>query len=309
MNKKSKAGLSYALVTPARNEESYIEKTLQSMVNQTVLPTKWVIVSDASTDGTDSIVKIYAAKYPWIQLIRMPDQRDRSFAAKVMCFRAGFEQLKNVHFDIIGNLDADISFEHDYFEFLLDKFEYIPELGVAGTPFIEEGYSSVTDSYEGEKHVAGACQLFRKECFSDVGGYVPIKGGGIDWVAVTTARMKGWVTRSFKEKYFHHYRKLGTGESNRIKALFSYGLKDYYLGGHPLWQLFRIAYRSTKKPYFVGGFVLSAGYLWGMLKIRKRPISNELMLFHRKEQLAKLKEIFKKRIPGHKECRENGILS
>jgi glycosyltransferase involved in cell wall biosynthesis len=293
MREKDKNGLSYVLVTPARNEEAYITKTLESVIQQTVLPKKWVIVSDASTDATDAIVKGYTVKYPWIELIRMPEKRDRSFAAKVGCFRAGFELVKDMNYDIVGNLDADISFDNDYFEFLLDKFESMPDLGVAGTPFIEEGYSSVADSYEGEKHVAGACQLFRRKCFEDVGGYIAIKGGGIDWAAVTTARMKGWVTRSFKEKYFHHYRKLGTGESNRIKAIFSYGLKDYYLGGHPLWQLFRVVYRSTKRPYLVAGLVLSAGYFWGFLTMRARPISDELMRFHRKEQLEKLREILK----------------
>src|SRR5574337_1133569 len=186
---------SYVLITPARNEESFIEKTIQSIISQTLLPTKWIIVSDGSTDRTDEIGKKSLPEYSWIELIRMPELRDRSFAAKVSCFNTGYEQLKNIEYDIIGNLDADISFEKDYLEFLLDKFLIESDLGVAGTPFIENGYSSVADSFEGEKHVAGGCQLFRRECFEDVGGYIPIKGGGVDWVAVTTARMKGWKTQ------------------------------------------------------------------------------------------------------------------
>jgi biofilm PGA synthesis N-glycosyltransferase PgaC len=201
-----------------------------------------------------------------------------------------------VNYHIIGNLDGDISFDKDYLAFLLQKFYQIPELGVAGTPFLEDGYSSATDSFEGENHVAGGCQLFRRTCFEDIGGYVPNKAGGIDWIAVTTARMKGWKTMSFQDKFFTHYRHLGTGESNRIKALFDYGKKDYYLGGHPVWELFRIMYRMLKKPYIYGGLFLFFGYLWALVTRMKIAISKDLMKFHRREQMQKLKLILKRLI-------------
>ena len=111
---------SYVLITPARNEEAYIEKTIQSLISQTILPQKWVIVSDGSNDGTDEIVRRYMDKnkYKWIELVRMPEHRDRQFAAKVHCFNAGYQKVKDLEYSIIGNLDADISFENDYFEFL-----------------------------------------------------------------------------------------------------------------------------------------------------------------------------------------------
>jgi len=227
--------LRYVLITPARNEEAYIRLTIESVISQTVLPERWVIVSDGSTDRTDEIVKEYLNAYPWMELLRIPDRRERSFAGKVTCFEAGYKKLSqgHVHYDIIGNLDGDISFEPDYMEFLLSKFENIADLGMAGTPFLENGYSSIRDSFEGSKHVAGGCQLFRRQCFEEIGGYVPNKEGGIDWIAVTTARMKGWKTISFKEKVFFHHRKLGTGGTPGIIALFNYGKKDYYLGNHP----------------------------------------------------------------------------
>lgn len=283
----------YVLITPARNEEANIEKTIQSVISQTILPEKWVIVSDGSTDRTDEIVIKYLPKNPWIELFRMPEHRDRQFAAKVNCFNAGYEKVKQIDYAVIGNLDADVSFEKDYLEFLLNKFSENQKLGVAGTPFIEDGYSSVNDSFEGEKHVAGGCQLFRKECFQEIGGYIPNKAGGIDWIAVTTARMKGWATLSFKEKYFFHHRSLGTGGKTPMGAIFSYGMKDYYLGNHPLWQIFRVSYRMTKKPYLLSGLVLMTGYLWALTIRMDRPVSNELMHFHRKEQLLKLRLILR----------------
>ena len=283
----------YVLITPARNEERFIEKLIESVIHQTVLPERWVIVNDGSTDATASIVSRYVEKYDWMELLNLSPRRDRSFAAKVHAFNAGFERVKNLEFEVVGNLDSDLSFEADYLEFLLNKFREDASLGVAGTIFREEGYSSATDSFEGQNHVAGGCQLFRRRCFERIGGYVPNKAGGIDWIAVTTARMMGWTTRSFREKYFFHYRSLGTAERSLLASTFSYGEKDYYLGGHPLWELFRAAYRTTKKPYVVGGLVLYSGYLSAFLRRMDRPVSDELMRFHRKEQMKKLKAILK----------------
>ncbi len=246
--------MKYVLITPAHNEERFIEKTLDSMVTQTLLPERWVIVDDGSTDRTADIVESYLSRYPWIELVRRPQRIDRSFAGKVHAFNAGLERARSLEFDVIGNLDADLSFDPEYLELLIGKFAEDPRLGVAGTPFTEDGgYDTARDSFEGESHVAGGCQLFRRQCFEDVGGYIPNPAGGIDWIAVTTARMRGWKTRSFPQKRFHHYRTLGTAGKSGVAASFSYGEKDYYLGGSPVWQLFRVAYRMTKQPVLVDG--------------------------------------------------------
>ncbi len=288
------AHIPYVLISPARNEEKNIEKTIQSMINQTHLPLKWVIVNDGSTDSTASIVRRYLPKYGWIEMIEMPMRRDRSFAAKVNGFNGGYEKVKHLDYEIIGNLDADLSFEKDYLEFLMRKFAEDLSLGVAGTIFKEEGgYSSDTDSFEGQTHVAGGCQLFRRKCFEQVGGYIPNRAGGIDWIAVTTARMQGWKTRSYREKWFFHHRSLGTAERSVLASGFSYGEKDYYLGGHPVWELFRVFYKMTKQPYVIGGAALGLGYLWALLCRTPRPVSDDLMKFHRREQMVKLRTIVK----------------
>ena len=282
----------YVLITPARNEEAYIEKTLGSVVSQTVMPEQWVIVDDASTDSTAQLVENYIRDYPWIELVRRTQRSERSFSRKVDAFNAGLQRLGSREFEVIGNLDADLSFDPEYLEFLMDKFAEDSKLGVAGTPFVENGYDSARDSFEGENHVAGGCQLFRRQCFEEIGGYIGNPAGGIDWIAVTTARMKGWKTCSFPEKRFHHYRSLGTAERGIVASLFSYGEKDYYLGGSPVWELFRVCYRSAKRPFIIGGLALLAGYCWAALRRTKRPISPELMRFHRREQMNKLRAIF-----------------
>jgi glycosyltransferase involved in cell wall biosynthesis len=284
--------MKYVLITPAHNEEPFVTKTLESMVAQTVLPERWVIVDDGSTDETAKIVEKYAEGRPWMELVRRPQRKDRSFAGKADAFNVGLEQVRSLNFDVIGNLDADLSFDSEYLEFLIGKFAEDPRLGVAGTPFTEDdGYDSARDSFEGENHVAGGCQLFRRQCFEEVGGYIPNRGGGIDWIAVTTARMKGWKTRSFPNKRFHHYRTLGTAGRSSMAASFSYGEKDYYLGGSPIWQLFRVAYRATKQP--LDGLALLLGYCCAAARRMRRPVSRELMRFHRCEQMNKLKAIFR----------------
>ncbi|MDR2018016.1 MAG: glycosyltransferase family 2 protein [Syntrophobacterales bacterium] len=285
----------YVLITPARNEESSIEKTIKSVVSQTILPEKWIIVSDGSTDRTDEIVGKYAQTTTWMELIRMPEHTDRQFAAKVHCFNAGYAKITEteIEYDIIGNLDADISFEGNYFNFLLAKFAGDPALGVAGTPFVEDG-KHYDYRFTNIEHVSGACQLFRRECFEEIGGYIPIKGGGIDWVAVTTARMKGWKTRTFTDMTCLHHRKIGTGDSGTLKVQFKYGQKNYCLGGHPLWHLFRSIFQMKNKPYVIGGILLLWGYVWAFVSRAKRPISAELMQFYRAEQTRRLHEIFRR---------------
>jgi|ERR1019366_3014105 glycosyltransferase involved in cell wall biosynthesis len=279
--------LSYVLVTPARNEERMIEQTMQSVISQTVLPRKWAIVSDGSTDRTDEVVVKYAAEHPWIELVRMPEHRDRHFGAKVQCFNAGYERVRTVPFDIIANLDADITFGEDYFEFLLSKLLADPKLGVAGTPFVEDG-ASYDFRFTGTQHVSGACQLFRRECFEEIGGYVPVKGGGIDWIAVTTARMKGWRTHTFVDRVCYHHRPMGTASAGKLMANFKLGTQDFYLGGHPVWQLFRGCYQMARQPYVLGGTYLVAGYFWAWMSRVPRPVSPELIRFHQQEQMRRL---------------------
>lgn len=286
---------SYALVTPAHNEEALIEGTIRAVVAQSVTPRKWVIVSDGSTDGTDEIVRRYASQHPYIELLRLPERRSRQFAAKARAFNAGYERLAGLPFDVIGNLDADITFEHSYFAFLLDRFRESPELGVAGTPFVEKGERPDVHTYAHQfaqlDHVSGACQLFRRACFEAVGGYVPIEGGAIDWIAVTTARMKGWKTRTFTEKVCFHHRKLGTGSDRAWMVRYRYGQKAYYVGGHPLWALLRGLFQMREKPLIVGGLLFQIGYWMSLIRRMPRPVSRELIAFHRGEQMSRLRRL------------------
>jgi glycosyltransferase involved in cell wall biosynthesis len=280
---------SYVLITPARNEARFIELTLKSVVAQTVPPLRWVIVSDGSTDGTDEIVERYTARYAWIELVRMPLRKERHFAGKVHAFNAGYARVTGLHFDIVANLDADVSFDEDYLEFLMRKFAENPALGVGGTPFREGSVESSVYDYRftSPEHVSGQCQLFRRQCFEDIGGYIPRKIGGVDLVAVTSARMKGWQTRSFLDKMYVHHRQMSTANRSGLKVPLYVGRADYVLGSHPIWEFFRCIYQSTKRPFLLNGGLRLAGFVWGVIS-EDIQVPAEFVRFRRQEQMGRL---------------------
>jgi biofilm PGA synthesis N-glycosyltransferase PgaC len=286
---------SYVLITPARNEAAYIELTLKSVVSQTMRPVKWVIVNDGSTDGTDDIVRKYAANNPWIELVQMPERRDRNFAGKAIAVSAGQKQLGELQYDVIGNLDADVSFDPDYFAFLMDRFAENPKLGVGGTAF-REGNLSYNYEFVGIEHVSGMCQMFRRECFEDIGGYAAIRSGGIDLIAVLSARAKGWETRTFVEKSFIHHRSQGGALHSGLRERIHMGRKDYLLGNHPLWEIFRSVYQMAHKPYIIGGLLVLASYMWNSIRGVERTIPPELMAIRRSDQLKRLKLVMQRRL-------------
>ncbi len=288
--------LKYVLITPARNEAAFLEETIKAVVNQTHLPMKWVIVSDGSTDGTDDIVNRYAAQHDWIELVRMPERKERHFAGKVGAINAGRARVADLDYDIIGNLDADITVDEEYFEFLLTKFAANPRLGVAGTPF-REGTRQYDYRFSSVEHVSGACQLFRKECFADIGGYRAIKTGGIDTIAVITARMKGWQTRSFLEKACMHHRVMGTANHGGWTPVFKTGMQDYTHGIDPVWMTFRCLYQMTRRPYILSGSVCLAGYLWGMISRKEIEVSAEFIQFRKIEHRRRLRNFFSSVLP------------
>ena len=291
---------SYVLITPARNEAKFIELTLESVIAQTVRPMRWIIVSDGSTDGTDEIVQRYTAANPWIELLRMPERGERNFAGKVLAFNAAYERTRDLRYEVIVSLDADVSFGEDYFAYLLQNLVVDPGLGLIGTPFKETATERYDYRFVNVEHVSGICQMFRRECFEEIGGYVAVKGGGIDYIAVLTARMKGWKTRTFTEKMCLHHREMGTAERGVLAARFSVGVKDYSFGNHPLWEVFRAVYQMTRRPIAIGGLVLASGYVWASLRGADRPMSKELVAFSRREQMGRLKKFLTRRIGPQK---------
>ena len=284
---------SYVIITPARNEEAFIEETIRSVVSQTMLPKHWVIVSDGSTDRTDKIVEKYESEHDFIQLVKADHTESRNFGSKVSAFNAGYDALGTMQYDFIGNIDADISFEPSYFESLINEFGNNIELGLAGGVICERNGDIFTKRKTTKNHssVAGAVQLFRRQCYEDIGGYTPMKAGGIDTVAEITARMKGWSVRTFPDLPVRHHRLIGTGGKSYIKSSFQKGINNYLFGYHPLFQIIISIYRTYWRPTLVTSFGLFMffGYFWAMVRNFDRPVSDEFITFLRNEQLHKLR--------------------
>jgi glycosyltransferase involved in cell wall biosynthesis len=281
----------YILATAAHNEEAYIGATIESVIAQTVPPRRWVIVSDASTDGTEEIVRRYEKSSGIIDLVSLRRDPSRNFRSQVYAILAGFERLRETPCTWIGNLDADIILEPDYYERILERFRTDPRLGLAGG-FIYEWKDNAyrSRSFNREYSVPHAIQLFRKECYDAFGGYLPLKYGGPDWHAEVTARMKGWKTRCFPEIRVYHQRLTGSAES-AARAQLRLGRLDYSLGSHPLFELLKCLNRMPESPFVVGSLLRMAGFFWLALRREERPVSREFIRFLRKEQMDRVRGI------------------
>lgn len=281
-------GHSYVLVSAAYNEERNIARMIESVLAQTIQPKAWVLVSDGSTDRTDDIIKSQTGMTPFIRFLRIEKSCAHSFGAKVRAINAGLALLKNVQYEYIGILDADISFQKDYFERLLGEFGRDPKLGICGGNIIQTVDGTIERRIKSLNSVAGAVQLFRRECFESTDGFMPIEYGGEDAAIEICARMRGWKVRTFPEIEVIHYGYVGQGSGGRIPARIKYGKMCYALGYSLLFEFFRLLLHIAERPFLVG----SVAELYGFAKARrelKAPIvPPEAVKYLRREQLSRL---------------------
>lgn len=279
----------YVLITAARNEQAHIENTIRSVIAQTVLPLRWVIVSDGSTDRTDEIVRGYANTWRFIELLRAGTHRTHSFASKVYALSQGARRFGQTAFEFIGHLDGDVSFGPSYFADLLERFDRDPNLGVAGGGIYEWDGSKYSPRRENSiRSVAGAVQMFRRQCYDSIGGFLPLEHGGSDWCAEVTARMKGWRVQSFPDLAVYHHR-AARGWVGRLRRRYQEGLMDFSLGSHPLFEIAKLARRLRSSPPVLGSLVRLCGFAWAACRGEKRIVSNQFVLYLRAEQTARLR--------------------
>lgn len=287
----------YVLITAARNEEKYIENTIKTIIAQTVLPVKWVIVSDGSTDRTDEIVLQYSANYNFITLVRKTANINGQvdFTSKVNAIKMGHEKLHGIDYDFIGILDGDVTFDSHYYEKILKKFAENSRLGIAGGIILDQ-YDNhcIRRSPKRSDFVSGCVQLFRRKCYEGIGGLFPIRVGGEDTMAAITAQMKGWVVKAFEElKVYHH--KHSEAARGKFKEAFRLGRTAYALGYYPLFEILKSIKSITTKPYLLFAMTKMYGYFLSYLQKQKRPVTEQFIRFLRKEQVGQLKQIFYKK--------------
>jgi poly-beta-1,6-N-acetyl-D-glucosamine synthase len=285
---------SYVLVTAAFNEGKYIENTVASVIAQEARPTRWIIVSDGSTDDTDAIVDRLGEINDFIRLYRLTEYHPRNFAAQVNAINAGFLLLNNERFAFIGNLDADITLEPGYFRLLLDKFDQNPKLGLAGGTIHDRCPDGVFRYRKGNSvaSVPHAVQLFRRECFEAIGGaYHALPYGGPDTYAETVARMKGWQVESFLDLPVSHHRPSGSA-GGLLRGIYRQGKMDFSLGVSPLFEIAKLLSRVGHKPYLVGSMARFLGFLYSYFSGEHRAVSDQFMAYSRLEQRRRIVNIF-----------------
>jgi len=280
----------YILVTAAKNEEKYIGNTLKSVTSQSILPLKWIIINDGSTDSTAEIIKEYIDKFPFIELINNESKEKRNFASQANLLNLGFNSIKKSEFDFVSTLDADITFESDYYENIIKEFSNNPRLGIGGGSFFE----FIDDEWKiipTVKHsVRGAVQFFRKKCFVDIGEkLIPMKYGGFDTVAEVLARKNGWEVQTFQNYKVYHHRRQGTGGAGIYKVRFRGGLVEYSVGYHPFYQLLKCINRLREKPYIIGSLLRFSGFWWATLRNEHRQLDENFIKHHKQEQLKRIR--------------------
>jgi len=283
---------SYILITPAHNEDAFIEQLIECIVNQTIRPVRWIIVDDASSDQTGDIIRSYCERYNFIQYYYIePKELVTYYSRRTHVFLKGYEQIKDKEYEFVGALDADITLPPDYYENILMEFKKNPQLGIATGVYVEN-INGILAPLVHRYHdsTPGGLQLFRRQCYDDIGGYLPLDYGGDDTLAGIMARMNDWETTCFSEYVAIHHRPVGQKGKGALRAKFQQGMTDCQLGSHILFMLAKWARRILlERPYFLSSTARLIGYLSGFVMIRKKSkVPNKAASFYRHEQLSRL---------------------
>ncbi|UCD33765.1 MAG: glycosyltransferase family 2 protein [Desulfobacterales bacterium] len=255
----------YVIVSPVRNEEKYLPRTIESMINQTVQATEYILVDDGSSDRTAEIIKQAAEKHPWIRYVKRPDRGERKVGPGVIeAFYDGHKEIRSTDYDYVGKMDGDLSFGPKYFETLFEKFETDRYLGAAsGKLFLDLDDGKLIEERHADEMVVGGMQFYRRKCFEDVGGFV--RQVMWDGIVYHRSRMAGWRTRSFRdpELMIHDHRLMGSSYKSVYHGRIRWGWGQYFMGTHPLYILAIGFYRMLERPFIIGGLLIVVGYLKG----------------------------------------------
>jgi poly-beta-1,6-N-acetyl-D-glucosamine synthase len=276
----------YALVTPAHNEAAFLPRVIASLAAQTLLPAKWVIIDDRSTDDTWSLITEAARQYDFIHPVRITGDPSRRLGGNVVhLFNLGYELLPG-DIPFVVKMDADVILPPDYFAFLMERCAADPSLGVAsGKTFVPRRGDWVLERCA-DNHVPGPCKTYRRTCLEDICGLIPILGWDI--LDVTKARMRGWRTQSYRHLPIYHLRPMGQ-VLGMMKTFLSYGKACFLIRCHPLFVAARSCYRALEVPYLLGLLILG-GYVQAAFRVpaAERLSDRELARFLRREQFQRL---------------------
>jgi biofilm PGA synthesis N-glycosyltransferase PgaC len=281
----------YCLITPCRDEAKFARRTLDSVAAQSVPPALWIIVDDGSKDQTPQILAEYAAKYPFIRVLRREDRGYRKLGGGVIdAFYHGYDTIDPNEFDFVCKLDLDLDLPPTYFETLMKRMDAEPRIGTAsGKPFFIDPKSGrrVMETC-GDENSVGMVKFYRTECFTQIGGFVrELMWDGID---CHRCRMLGWIAISWdqKELNFEHLRPMGTSHKNWWTGRVRHGVGQYYMGTGVCYIVASAAFRVLHPPVLVGSMAMLWGYLRSAALLKPRYGDTQFRQFLREYQWASL---------------------
>lgn len=279
--------MKYYIVIPSYNEEAFISLTLQSLISQTVLPSKIVVVNDNSTDKTAEIVLALAKEHPFITLVNKTSEAIHLPGSKVIqAFQKGFETLDE-NYDIIVKLDADLIFPSNYFETIIKHFQSDAQIGMAGGfCYIEKNGDWILENLTDKDHIRGALKAYRKETFKQIGGLKPAMG----WDTVDELLCKYYNWKLVTDESLHVKHLKPTGANYNKTARYKQGEAFYTLG----YGLFITAIASAKLALMKKKPLLFLDYIQGFWKAKKENtpllVNQEQSRFIRKYRVQKMKK-------------------
>ena len=285
---KSKSLTRYVIISPAKDESARIEKTIQSILAQTVRPAKWVIVDDGSSDNTAEIVERYCGVADWISLIRVSRDASRKLgSAEIRAFNKGSQSIRIGDFDYLVKLDCDLDLPPDYFEQLIERFNADERLGIASGLYYEKDETGWVPAFLPPYHAAGASKMIRAQCYRDIGGF-PLDPGW-DSADEIKAQVRGWKTAHFPEIQFRHLRTEGSA-AGMLSTCALHGHVHYVTGGGFFFLFAKFLQRSILyKPYLFAGIAMLWGYLRARVTDQRLLVTSSEAAFYRQLLNARLK--------------------
>jgi poly-beta-1,6-N-acetyl-D-glucosamine synthase len=276
--------LTYAAVTPARDEEENLARLGKAMVNQTLTPVRWVIVENGSTDGTLDLARRLQAAHSFIRVIQTPPASayERT-SAYMRAFHAGVVALDDLG-ELVVKLDADVSVDPDYFEGLAAAFTEHPDLGITSGVMVEQRGDTWEEIPLLDDHCMGPTRAYRRTCLEAV---LPLEDG-YNYASVdeTRAHLAGFTTRTLRHLRFRHHRPEGSGEGSGWKNWRNQGLASHHMHYRPSYVLARFGFRIGSEPR---ALALLTGYAEGF--VRRAPRYDDARVVHALRERQRLRRL------------------
>lgn len=266
--------MNYVVISPVKDEERYVERTLQSMARQTVKPVRWIIVDDGSSDRTPALIERFQRDHSFVRIVTRPAGQARQPGSAVIgAFNLGYDHAREVDHDFVVKLDCDLSFEADYFEKLLSEFSADPKLGIASGVYLEapdgETWREIAmPAY----HAAGASKVMRRTCFDQIGGFIAARGW--DTVDEIRALARGWRTGHFRGLKMKHWKLEGSG-IGPLRTSLMHGEIYYRTGGSGFFFVLKLLHRTLRRPLIFGGLAMFWGYARSMARRERLVTADE----------------------------------